>query len=163
MADELTNEQLREARAFARRVLDEDLTPSVGDIRLLAKAALAHHAEQAGGTEGWAVRVREDESQSWLEVTGPNGEGAAFSCDRGSVRAEVLQLFAIAQINASQQPEAAAPADDALWTLEDVGRAMVNMTTTVWHQSEWNCIPGLWQDCMEERDRLRAAEGEANA
>lgn len=61
----------------------------------------APKAEPAGVPEGWQLRVREDESQSWLEITGPQGQGCAFGVDRGSVRAEVLQEFNIAMLSAA--------------------------------------------------------------
>lgn len=34
----------------------------------------------------------------------------------------------------------------------EVGRAMIELTTTVRGQDEWPAIPGLWQCCMETRD-----------
>lgn len=43
---------------------------------------------------------------------------------------------------------------DAL--LKEVGRAMVEMTTTVRGPDEWLSIPALWKQCMEERDAARA-------
>lgn len=46
---------------------------------------------------GWSLDLREDESQSWLILTGPKGEACAFSADRGSVRAQVLQDFMVAR------------------------------------------------------------------
>ena len=49
---------------------------------------------------GWRIEVTEDEAQSWLCVTGPGGQGCAFACDRGSVRAEVLQNLAVDMIAA---------------------------------------------------------------
>lgn len=61
-------------------------------------------------------------------------------------------------------PSTSAPAGDAVALaaearkekLAALGLAMVNMTTTVWHEDEWDCIPALWQSAMEERDELRA-------
>jgi len=46
---------------------------------------------------GWSLNAREDESQSWLVLTGPNGEACAFSAERGSIRAQVLQEFMVAR------------------------------------------------------------------
>lgn len=46
---------------------------------------------------GWTLDAREDESQSWLMLTGPRGEACAFSAERGSVRAQVLQDFMVAR------------------------------------------------------------------
>lgn len=51
--------------------------------------------------EGWRVEVSEDEQQSWLCLTGPGGQGAAFAVDRGTVRAEVLQNLAVDMIDAA--------------------------------------------------------------
>jgi len=52
--------------------------------------------------EDWTVGVREDEDGSWLCITALSGEGVAFRVDRGSVRAQVLQNFAIALENADE-------------------------------------------------------------
>lgn len=51
--------------------------------------------------EGWRLEVTEDEQQSWVCLTGPGGQGCAFACDRGSVRAEVLQNLAVDMISAA--------------------------------------------------------------
>lgn len=40
--------------------------------------------------------------------------------------------------------------------LEEVGRLMVELTTTVWHEDEWLAIPELWKRCQQERDEQRA-------
>lgn len=48
--------------------------------------------------EGWKVWVQEDEEQSWLCLQGPRGQSVAFACERGSVRAEVLQDFLVLMV-----------------------------------------------------------------
>jgi hypothetical protein len=45
----------------------------------------------------WTLSAHEDESQSWLVLTGPSGK-CAFSVERGSVRAQVLQDFIAASV-----------------------------------------------------------------
>jgi hypothetical protein len=49
--------------------------------------------------------AREDEAQSWLVLTGPNGEACAISADRGSVRAQVLQDFMVARTAPAETSE----------------------------------------------------------
>jgi hypothetical protein len=43
-------------------------------------------------------------------------------------------------------------ADPLIAAHAEVGRAMIELTTTVRGQDEWPAIPGLWQCCMETRD-----------
>ncbi len=45
---------------------------------------------------------------------------------------------------------------ERLKPLAEVGRAMVEMTTTVHGADEWDVIPELWRMCMAERDIARA-------
>lgn len=53
-------------------------------------------------------------------------------------------------------PAQAAQADvEALY--REVGRKMVEITTTVRGPEEWLCIPELWLECLRERDSLKAA------
>lgn len=52
-------------------------------------------------------------------------------------------------------PGSAEPNLDDLYI--QIGKAMVEMTTTVRGPDEWLAIPELWRLCAEERDRLRAA------
>jgi len=51
--------------------------------------------------KGWNLRIIEDEEESWIAVDAPNGGGAAFSAERGSVRAQILQDLSIASIAGS--------------------------------------------------------------
>lgn len=43
---------------------------------------------------GWFLNVTTGPVDSWLIVNGPLGEGAAFNCEPGSVRDEVLHALA---------------------------------------------------------------------
>lgn len=54
------------------------------------------------------------------------------------------------------QPDSvfAEPGHQALYA--EIGRAMVEMTTTVHGPDEWMCIPELWRRCMVERDQAKA-------
>jgi hypothetical protein len=52
-------------------------------------------------------------------------------------------------------PAPEVPADRAA-LLQEVGRLMVEMTTTVRGEGEWLVIPELWRMCMEERDAALA-------
>lgn len=56
-------------------------------------------------TGGWSLNAREDESQSWLILTGPGGEACAFSAERGSIRAQVLQDFMVARAAPAETSE----------------------------------------------------------
>ena len=47
---------------------------------------------------GWTVGARRSGDTLWLFIHGPHGEGAAFSCDDGSVRGEVVNEFCNALI-----------------------------------------------------------------
>lgn len=82
------------------RAATEALGPCVGscgeasppdsyDIRCAIAAALAASPVPAG----WRIRAHEDEDRSWIEIVGPGGQAAAFSAERGSVRAQVLQDY----------------------------------------------------------------------
>ena len=52
----------------------------------------------------WKISVTEDENQSWLRLDSPDGKSIAFSAERGSIRAQVLQDYAISMIQ-STPPE----------------------------------------------------------
>ena len=43
---------------------------------------------------------------------------------------------------------------DELQPFAEVGKAMVELTTTVRGQDEWPAIPELWRRCADERDEL---------
>lgn len=45
----------------------------------------------------WRIEAHEDEARSWIVIVGPGGQAAAFSAERGSVRAQVLQDFIAAK------------------------------------------------------------------
>lgn len=59
----------------------------------------------------------------------------------------------------TQVPLAGQPADSDARQVEStliaLGRRMVEITTCVWHNTEWEAIPELWLGCMKERDELR--------
>jgi Lar family restriction alleviation protein len=45
---------------------------------------------------GWQMLVSEDLERSWLRIAAPNGSEMAFSAERGSLTAQLLQDFGIA-------------------------------------------------------------------
>lgn len=67
-------------------------------------------------------------------------------------------LVRLAAPQATEQPADLAQRDEDVEALfREVGRQMVEMTTTVRGPDEWLNIPELWRRCMVERDELRAA------
>jgi hypothetical protein len=74
---------------------------------------------------GWKLEVIEDEAESWLHVNKDGAGAIAFSAERGSVRAEILQQLAIDLLAAAPQqpavqgeawrPIATAPKDGSLF------------------------------------------------
>lgn len=52
---------------------------------------------------GWRIEAHEDEARSWIVIAGPSGQAAAFSAERGSVRAQVLQDFIAAKEQEQKQ------------------------------------------------------------
>ena len=49
----------------------------------------------------WFLDVRENQDTYTISLHGPKGEGAAFSPERRSVRADVLRLFLEQQLSES--------------------------------------------------------------
>lgn len=81
---------------------------------------------------GWSLDAREDESQSWLVLTGGNGEACAFSAERGSVRAQVLQDFMVART-------APAETNGRLARLETLVKQQLEMDRALgWRSAPWH-------------------------
>ena len=62
----------------------------------------------------WELTAHEDTELSWLVLTGPGGQACAFSAERGSVRAQILQDFMIDELGvAPAAPLVATPEGDS--------------------------------------------------
>jgi len=84
---------------------------SMGQYRTALLNALASAASALGEVPaGWKLSVAEDEDRSWLRVAQEGGREVAFSCQRGSLRAQILQDLAIA-LAASAAPVASKGAE----------------------------------------------------
>jgi hypothetical protein len=65
---------------------------------------------------GWQMLVSEDLERSWLRIAAPNGSEMAFSAERGSLTAQLLQDFGIAL---DSPPAAPAVQEPVAWMTID--------------------------------------------
>jgi hypothetical protein len=70
-------------------------------------------ADNSSKMQNWRVVVEEQTDGVWIKVFGPAGQGAAFQCEKDSIRAEVLRQFMTARL----VPETGAEPD--AWMTDD--------------------------------------------
>lgn len=73
-----------------------------------------------------------------------------------------MQQYAMkyAMLLAAPQPPVPCPKCENHAPFVEVGKAMVELTTTVRGVDEWPAIPTLWKMCADERDALRSKVAE---
>lgn len=91
--------------------------------------------------------IRQDGIWTAVKATDPTSQSAGHGYTAQEALDNLQSLLEGPQLVSQQRRDVA---------LRDLGREMVRITTTVRGEDEWPAIPGLWLDCANERDRLRA-------